>query len=121
MIFSTAAHGLAWLLAAYFAFGAYNNGFPTPQTVASYERWGYPPFFYYVTAALELSAAILIAVPQYRIAGAALGALLMLAAIGTLVVHGACSHTRPPLLILGACLVVAGMTPAALRALIAAE
>lgn len=107
---------LALGLAGFFLLGAYNNGFPAPQTVASYQRWGYPPFFHYFTAALELSAAVFIAVPRYRIAGTALGALIMGAAIGTLMMHGAANHIMTPLFTLITCLAAGAMTLRARRA-----
>lgn len=51
---------LAWLLAAFFLFGAYGNTFLSEENAAAYAAWGYPGWFHYVTAALELTAALLL-------------------------------------------------------------
>lgn len=47
--------GLAFLLAAFFVFGAYGNFLLSPQNAASYARWGYPDWFHCITATLELA------------------------------------------------------------------
>lgn len=97
----------AWLLAAFFAFGAYNNAFASALTLHSYETWGYPSFFNYVTASLELITAILLILPRYRLAGSALGALVMIGAIGTLVMNGSAAHALTAVVVLGGAAVVA--------------
>lgn len=104
---SIARHIPAWLLAAFFAFGAYNNAFASALTLQSYESWGYPSFFNYVTAALELTTAILLVLPRYRIPGSALGALVMIGAIGTLVMNGAAAHAVTAVVVLAGCALVA--------------
>ena len=45
-----------------------------------FEGWGYPPWFAYVTGALELAAAVLLAIRSTRFYGAVLGAVIMIGA-----------------------------------------
>ena len=58
-------------------------------------HWGYPESFRFVTAALEAAALVLILIPATRVVGLALGALIMLAAIGTLFRAGQFAHAIP--------------------------
>jgi len=51
---------LAWLLAAFFCFGAWSNVYPSEAIIGNYSRWGYPDWFHYVTAAMELTVAVLL-------------------------------------------------------------
>jgi hypothetical protein len=67
---------------------------------ASYQIWGYPRGFYHVTGVLELLAAVLLAMTQTRLWGAALGALICLAAAATLLRSRQLSHLPAPLLLL---------------------
>ena len=60
---------LALILAAFFVVGGTANMLASEATRADYLRWGYPAWFHYVTAALELTAAVLIAFPRTRLAG----------------------------------------------------
>lgn len=48
---------------------------------------GYPGWFHYVTAALELAVAVLLSFPASRPSGAALGTAVMAAAAGTTLIH----------------------------------
>ena len=43
---------LAWLLAAFFVFGAVGNLLAPPDIAESYRRWAYPDWFHVVTGAL---------------------------------------------------------------------
>jgi hypothetical protein len=67
---------------------------------ASYQVWGYPRGFFYVTGVLELLAAVALAVTQTRIWGAVLGASICLAAAATLLHSKQWSHLPAPLLLL---------------------
>lgn len=78
---------LAWLLAAFFIVGAVINCALPVSIRKDYERWGYPDWFHYVTAALELVVAALLLVPASRPLGAALGTAVMAAAAGTTLIH----------------------------------
>ena len=93
-IFTT---GLAFLLAAFFVFGAYGNFLLSPQNAASYARWGYPDWFHYITATLELAAAALLINPPTRKTGAVIGALVMGAASLTTLFHAEYDHAIAPL------------------------
>lgn len=97
---------LAFLLAAFFLIGAIGNIFVPPQIAADYARWGYPSWFHYVTGLLELSTAILLAIKSLRFWGAVLGAVVMLGAAGTVLLHGEFSHAIAPLVVLAVSLVV---------------
>jgi len=66
----------------------------------SYAGWGYPPRFYFVTGFLEAAAAILLAMPSVRVWGIALGALICLAAVATLLRHKQWTHLVGPLILL---------------------
>lgn len=92
---------LAWLVAAFFLVGAIGNAFPSEGIAADYARWGYPDWFHYVTALLELAAALLLAYRPTRLAGAGVGSLVMLAAAATTLFHGEASHAIAPLVVLG--------------------
>jgi len=86
-----------WLLAAFFLVGAIGNAFPSAAIEADYQRWGYPYWFHYVTAALELGVAILLVLPGTRLIAGLLGCLVMAAAAGTVLMHGEYTHAIAPL------------------------
>ncbi|EJU11306.1 hypothetical protein LH128_19596 [Sphingomonas sp. LH128] len=86
---------------AVFLAGALLNGTASASTWAEYVAWGYPHWFPYVTACLEVGAATLLFVPRTRLVGAALGAAIMVAALATLIRVGDYGHgTAPAVLIL---------------------
>lgn len=89
-----------WALVIFFAVGSIGNIFPPDNVQADYERWGYPDWFHYVTGALELVVAILIARPATRLIGSGLGCLIMGSAFVTLLLHGEYSHAAAPAVIL---------------------
>ncbi|HEY0120451.1 MAG TPA: DoxX family protein [Rhizobium sp.] len=91
---------LRWVLAAFFVFGGVGNIFASETILADYQRWGYPGWFHYITGLLELSVAALLIGPRH-LYGAALGAVLMLAAAGTVILHGGYSHAIAPLVVFG--------------------
>lgn len=97
---------LAWPLAAFFLFGAYGNAFISPEYAAAYRRWGYPDWFPYLTAALELTAAVLLVRGPSRPHGAGLGAAIMAAATATTLVNRDYAHTAAPAAVLLVSLVV---------------
>ncbi|RAH99555.1 DoxX family protein [Acuticoccus sediminis] len=88
---------LVWLLTAFFAFGGLTNIFATSAIQAEYSHWGYPDGFHYVTGTLELATAALVVFPRTRLAGTALGILVMAAAVTTLVIHQEHTHALMPL------------------------
>ncbi|GLK65246.1 DoxX family protein [Paracoccus kondratievae] len=105
-----AAAGLGLLLAAFFLFGAWGNLFLSAENEAAYARWGYPGWFHYLTAALELSAALLILYSPSRIYGAALGACVMAAAALTTLGHGEYAHGVAPLVVLAVALILLALS-----------
>lgn len=107
--------GLAWPLAAFFLYGAYGNAFLSEENAAAYAAWGYPDWFPYITAALELAAGLMLIRAASRPHGAALGALVMGAALLTVLVHGDYDHAAPPAIVLLASLAVLGLSLAARR------
>jgi len=91
---------LAWLLAAFFLFGAYGNTFVSEENAAAYAVWGYPDWFHYITAILELVAGLLLIRVASRPYGAVLGALVMAAASLTTLVNADYHHAIAPSVIL---------------------
>lgn len=91
---------LAWLLAAFFLIGAIGNIFVSEQIATDYARWGYPGWFHYLTGSLELITAMLLALKSLRFWGAVLGAVLMIAASSTVVLHREYAHAIAPLVVL---------------------
>lgn len=101
---------LAWLLAAFFLFGAYGNTFISAENAAAYAAWGYPDWFHYITAILELMAAILLIRMVSRPYGAGLGALVMAAAVLTTLVNADYDHAVAPSVVLLISLLVLGLS-----------
>ncbi|WP_032830654.1 MULTISPECIES: DoxX family protein [unclassified Pseudomonas] len=97
---------LAWTLAAFFLVGAIGNIFVSESIAEDYLRWGYPDWFHFVTGALELTTAVLLAVAATRLWGAALGCVAMFAAAATVIVHGEYAHAIPPVVVLALSAVV---------------
>ena len=90
---------VALALAAFLLLGSVMNAF-NAKTIAEYRQWGYPDRFHYLTACLEFAAAMLLLSASTRKIGLSLAALVMVAAIGTVLVHREYGHAAPPLLIL---------------------
>jgi hypothetical protein len=96
----TAGLILAWILGAFFIVGGLVNGIAPRNTRADYLRWGYPAWFHYVAAILEPATAGLLFFPVTRVAGAALGAADMSAAIATVVRNREYAHAIAPAIVL---------------------
>lgn len=97
---STIAVAMTWILAAFLLFGSGLNAVGPRPIRADYVRWGYPRGFRFVTAGLELAAAILLVVPAFQLAGALLGASIMTAAVATTLKHGEPARAVAPALTL---------------------
>jgi hypothetical protein len=97
---------LSWALSAFFTLGSWFNLFDE-SSIADYRKWGYPGWFHFVTAAMELATAALLIEHTTRLFGAALGALVMVGAIATLVGHCDYIHAALPTTVLMLLLVVA--------------
>lgn len=89
-----------WLITAFFFVGAAINFIAPTSIRADYARWGYPGWFHYVTALLELAVALQLLFPATRLQGAALGALVMLAAVGTTLTHREYKRAIAPFVVL---------------------
>jgi len=107
---------LGWLLAAFFLSGAWGNTFLSPENEAAYAAWGYPDWFHYITALLELTAALLLMRTATRAFGAGLGALVMAAAVLTTLVNADYGHSIAPGVVLLLCLSALGLSLFARRA-----
>ncbi|MCP3710918.1 DoxX family protein [Paraburkholderia sp. CNPSo 3274] len=84
-----------WLLAAGFFGAGLFNAISTPATQSDYVRWGYPRWWGRLTGALEMMCAVLIALPASRMVGLALGALIIAAAVLTVLRHRDFTHLVP--------------------------
>ena len=111
----TVSTSLAWLLAAFFLFGAYGNTFISEENAAAYVAWGYPGWFHYITAILELAAGLLLIRAATRPYGAGLGALVMAAASLTTLVNADYDHAVAPSIVLLVSLVVLSLSLAVRR------
>jgi DoxX-like family len=89
-------HALSvWLLVAGFFGAGLFNAIGTPRTQGDFARWGYPHWWSFFTGGLEIISAVLIALPAGRIVGLALGAVIIAAAVMTVLRHRDLSHLVP--------------------------
>lgn len=84
-----------WLLALAFLGAGLFNLIGTAATRSGFVRWGYPGWWHLPTGALEVICAGLIAVPASRVAGMALAAVIIAAAVVTVLRHREFSHLAP--------------------------
>ena len=90
------AHALSiWLLVASFFGAGLFNAIGTPATQSDFARWGYPRWWGRFTGGLEMISAVLIALPVSRIVGLALGAVIIAAAVFTVLRHREFTHLVP--------------------------
>lgn len=86
---------VVWLLVvAFFGAGLF-NAIGTRATQDDFARWGYPRWWCRVAGGLEIMSAGLIALPASRGVGMALGAIIIAAAIVTVLRCREFSHTAP--------------------------
>jgi hypothetical protein len=83
-----------FLVAGFFGAGLF-NAIGAPATQSSFVRWGYPPWWCRLAGALEITAAVLIAVPASRETGLMLGAVIVGAAILTVLRYREFAHLAP--------------------------
>ena len=89
-------HALSiWLLVAGFLGAGLFNAIGTPATQSDFARWGYPRWWGRLTGGLEMMSAVLIALPVSRIVGLALGAVIIAAAVFTVLRHREFAHLVP--------------------------
>ena len=84
-----------WLLVAAFLVAGLFNAIGTPATQGSFVRWGYPAWWCRVTGGLEVADAVLIALPATRALGLIGGAIIVAAAVLTVLRHREFSHLAP--------------------------
>lgn len=84
-----------WLLAAAFTSAGLFNAIATSTNRSNFVRWGYPAWWCRVTGGLEITAAILVALPATRAAGLILCAAILAAAALTILRHREFSHLAP--------------------------
>ena len=84
-----------WFLAVAFSGAGIVNAIGTSGTRSDFARWGYPRRWGILTGGLEISSAVLIALPASRIPGLALGAVIIAAAIFTVLRHRDTQHLPP--------------------------
>lgn len=97
-----------FLVAGLFGAGLF-NAIGTPATQSSFVRWGYPPWWCRLTGGLEMASAVLIALPVSRGAGLMLGAVIVAAAIFTVLRYREFVHLVP-LSVFVALLALAGLS-----------
>ena len=86
---------VAWILALAFTGAGIGNAAGGAAIQAQFQRWGYPAWWNFMTAALELLDAVLIVFPATRIFGLALGAMVMIAATATVIGRREYKHLPP--------------------------
>lgn len=103
---------LAWLLAAFFLVNAVVNAINPPPMREAWARWGYPPWFHWVNAAMELVAGVALLFPATRLLGLAVGAAICVGIFATLVRHRELGHVAPGAILFAAILAcAAGLAP----------
>lgn len=82
------------VVAAFLGAGVF-NAIGTAATNRDFARWGYPDWWNMVTGGIEIICAGLIALPLTRVAGLALAAVIIVAAVGTVLRYRDFSHLPP--------------------------
>ena len=89
-----------WVMAVFYILSGVVPLLSLEKTSAQYKGWGYPTWFPFVTAVFEVAIGLLFLWSQTRMAGVALGVLVMLAAIGTVLRAKEYAHAIPPTIVL---------------------
>jgi len=84
-----------WLLVAAFFGADIFNAIGTSGTQSDFARWGYPRWWNVFAGGVEMMSAVLIALPVRRAVGLALGAIIIAAAVWTVLRHRDFSHLVP--------------------------
>jgi hypothetical protein len=90
---------LAWLPALAFLGAGIVNAAGSAKIKDDFVRWGYPRWWNLVTGGLEVLVAALIALPATRVAGLALGGVICLAAVATVVRSKDYGHVAPSVIL----------------------
>ena len=91
---------LALSLALFFALAAALNLLAPAFVVRLYRRWDYPRGFHYVAGLMQGLTALFLVVPQIRIWGGILGALVMFVAIVSLLNHRKYAYAVPVIVLM---------------------
>ena len=86
---------IAWLLAIAFVGAGSFNAVGGATVQAQFLRWGYPAWWNFVTAVFDGLGGALIFFPKTRILGLALGAMVLIAAIATVIWRREYKHLPP--------------------------
>jgi hypothetical protein len=86
---------VVWLLVVAFFCAGLFNAIGTRATQDDFARWGYPRWWCRVTGGLEILTAALVALPASRSVGMGLGAIIIAAAIVTVLRRREFSHAAP--------------------------
>ena len=100
---------VAWLLVVAFVGAGLFNLIGTRATQDDFARWDYPRWWCRMAGGLQIVSAALIALPAGRDVGVTLGAIVITAAIVTVLRRREFSHTAP-LSVFAALLVIAAAT-----------
>nr|WP_321983686.1 DoxX family protein [uncultured Lichenicoccus sp.] len=84
-----------WMPVVGFAGAGLFNAIGTSATQSGFVRWGYPAWWCRLTGGLEMVCALLIALPATRAAGLLLGAIIVAAAILTVLRCREFAHLLP--------------------------
>ncbi len=91
---------LVWAVAAFFVVAFFINTFAVKLVGPEYRRWGYPDRFHFLSGAMDLAVALLLPAAATRPFGVALGCLIMLVAVATVIRHREYHRAVPPLIVL---------------------
>ncbi|MGV1789575.1 hypothetical protein GR212_10745 [Rhizobium lusitanum] len=84
-----------WFLIVAFAGAGIVNAIGAAGARNEFARWGYPRWWNILTGGLEIASAVLIAFPVSRIVGVVLGAVIIAAALSTVLRHREYAHLAP--------------------------
>ena len=84
-----------WVLVAGFFGAGLVNAIGMAATQSNFVRWGYPPWWCRLTGGLEMASAVLIALPASRGVGLAVGAVIIAAAVLTVLRYRDFLHLVP--------------------------
>jgi hypothetical protein len=93
---------VAWSVAGIFALAALVNLAGPRILLEAYARWGYPRGFHRITGAVEMAAAVFLAMPQTRIWGVAVAGVVLFVAVVTLLNHRQYLYALPGIVLLAA-------------------
>ncbi len=91
---------VTYAIAAMFLMSGGMKFMAPPEMVENFARWGFAQWFIYVVGAVEVGAAVLLALPATRVVGALILAVTMVGAAATHLLAGEYLHTFPAVMLL---------------------